>query len=177
MQSTGTSILIGGLSCAVLSTLIQVASTMVNSGGQNPILGAVFGCLGCLIGLTSGLIAVWHYTGEYELTLKSGEGVKLGALAGVVSALVAFLLVRVLMFMGVMPTASDVIEQLADSPGMENAGGQLDMAVQWIEISMGWGGLIIGLVVGSLFGLLGGMMGAAMFKKGSDDEDDFLADQ
>ena len=165
MQSTGTSILIGGLSCAVLTTLIQVASTMVNSGGQNPILGAVFGCLACLIGLTSGIIAVWHYTGEYEVTIYQGDGIKIGALAGVVSALVGFLLVRILTWMGVMPTAAEIVEEMSNNPAMENAGSQLEAMVPLYEFFMGWGGLIIGLVIGSILGLLGGMLGAAMFKK------------
>lgn len=166
MQSSTNSILIGGLAGAVLSTVIQVLGSATNAAGTNPVLGIVFGCLGCLVGLTSGFIAVWHYTGEHELTLSRGKGVKLGALAGVVSALAGFLLVRALISIDVMPSAEDVINQMMDNPAVQGAEAGMDMAVRWTEFAMGWGGLIIGLIIGPLLGLLGGMIGAAMFKRG-----------
>lgn len=170
MQSKTTSILIGGLSCALLSTFIQIGSTTFNPAGQNPLLGAVFGCLGCIVGLTSGLIAVWHFTGEYELTLTRGEGIKLGALAGLVSAFVGWMMVQALMVLNVMPSAEDVVELMMENPALDNPEANMDMVIQWIEISMGWGGLAIALIFGPVLGLLGGMIGAAMFKKGDSDE-------
>lgn len=175
MQSRTTSILIGGLSCALLSTFIQIASTLSNPAGQNPLMGAVFGCLGCIVGLTSGLIAVWHFTGEHELTLTRSEGIKLGALAGLVSAFVGWMMVQALMILNVMPSAEDMIELMMDNPALDNPEANLDMVIQWIEISMGWGGLVIALIFGPVLGLLGGMIGAAMFKKGDSDEFDAAA--
>ena len=166
MQSSTTSILIGGLACAVLSMVIQVGNTLVNAAGTNPVLGIVFGCLGCLVALTSGLIAVWHYTSENELALSRGEGVKMGALAGVASALAGFLMSRALMMMGVLPTAEDAIDQMMDNPALENAEAGMETAIQMTEIMMGWGGLVIALIFGPLLGLLGGIIGAAMFGKG-----------
>ena len=160
--------MIGGLACAILSTVIQVVSTLSNAGMgmQASPVGIILGCLGCLVGLTSGLIAVWHYTGEHELTLTGGQGVKLGALAGVVSALAAFLLTRALVLMDVMPSADDMLNLLMENPAFDNPDANMDMVEWWIEFSMGWGGLLVGLIFGPLFGLAGGAIGAAMFKRG-----------
>ena len=169
MQSQTTSILIGGLTCALLSTAIQIVSTMSNPAGQDPMLGAVFGCLGCIVGLTSGFIAVWHYTGEYELTLSRSAGVKMGALAGLVSGLVGFLMVRALMMMDVLPSADDVILQIMENSNLDGADAEMDFVTQLIGLSMGWLGLVMALIFGPILGLLGGMIGAAMFKKGQSD--------
>lgn len=173
MQSSLTSILIGGLACALLSTAIHIGSTLANASGPNLVLGIVFGCLGCLVGLTSGLIAVWHYTSEKEVTLSRSTGVKMGALAGLVSALTGFLMVRALMIMGVLPTADDAIDQMMQNPALENSDAGMETAMQVTEIMMGWGGLVVTLIFGPLLGLLGGMIGAALFKKGEPSDTEF----
>ena len=168
MQSSAKSILIGGFVSAVLSTAISVGSNLVYNAIAEPALAAAigipFGCLGCLIWMTSGLVAVLHYTREHEVTLSRGEGVRVGALAGVVGILAAFLMVRALTMLGVLPTVEDVIGQMAENPALQEA-DLADMA-QFYELIMGWGGLVVGLIFGPLLGLLGGMIGAAWFKKG-----------
>ena len=105
MRSGAKSILIGGLACAVLSVVFQVGIALVDSTGTNPALGITANCLARLEGLTSGLISVWHYARHNEVALSQGEGIKMGARAGVVSVMAGFLNSRILMLMEGMLTA------------------------------------------------------------------------
>ena len=164
MKSSTTSILIGGLSVAIIGALIAIGS---QAAGQGPI-GILWGCLSCIVMLSSGFIAVWHYTGEHQLTLTGGQGVKLGALAGLVGTLVGWSLQQLLMLMGVLSTPEEAMDQAMRDSGadMEAMEGMLSFMEMFTNPLFG---LLVGLVIGPLLGLAGGAIGAAVFKRGNDE--------
>ena len=161
--------MIGGLVSAIMGTGIQVVSTLSYSGmGMRPV-DFLFGCLGCLTWLASGLIAVWHYTNKYQLTLTSRQGFKLGALAGLVNALAIFLFGRALVFMGIMPSAADMARLFTGNPAFGVPDTDMDMYGEVFGFAFVWGALLFGLVLGPLLGLIGGAIGSAMFERGRRD--------
>ena len=166
MPSKLTSVLIGGLASALVGTLLSVAGSLANPANANPGLGAILGLLGCLTMVTSGLIAVWHYTGEHELTLTGGQGVGIGALAGIAYGVIVTVLSRILMMAGALPTAEDVIQQMEETGAMEGPGAEF--ATMMVEFSMGWGAVVFSIIFGVVTGLIGGAIGAAVFKRGTD---------
>ncbi|MCY3615018.1 MAG: hypothetical protein OXH03_08000 [Bacteroidetes bacterium] len=92
MPSKTQSVLVGGLIAAVISTVVAVVQNLSGASdpvNQDPVLGIIFGLLGCMVMLTSGVIAVWHYTSENELTLRPSQGVGIGVLAGLIYAAAA----------------------------------------------------------------------------------------
>ena len=156
-----TSAIIGGVAGALTVAAFQILQYTVHD---------IFGIVVCLAYLVCGLVAVWHYTNEHEVTLTGGEGVTLGMLAGVVGGLVSSLLSQALLMAGIIPSKEEAIElALADVPeGAEGAG----FVVQMMDFMYGWGGMAVGIVIGVLFGLIGGAIGRAIWKRG-EDEDEF----
>ena len=176
MPSKNQSILVGGLIAAVLGTGVAVIQNLSGANdptNQNPVLGMIFGLLGCMIMLTSGLIAVWHYTTENELTIKGKQGVGIGVLAGLVYAVTALILGWLLILLNVMPSPEEAMEMVRatgafDAPGAEQA-------ASFTEMMITWGGPIFALIGGVIMGLVGGAIGAALFKRGPDPESELLS--
>ena len=163
-----TSVLIGGMASALVAILLSVANALSNPGSQNPGLGIIFGLLGCLTMLTSGLIAVWHYTGEHELSLTGGQGVGIGAMAGIAYGVVSVVLSRILIMANVLPGPEDAIRQMEESGALDGPGA--DFAVMMVEFTMGWGAIIFAIIFGVITGLIGGAIGAAIFKRGPEED-------
>ncbi len=154
------SILLGGLISGLLSTSY---------------LGFInfLCCLGVIAGA---LAAVWHYTSTNELTIKTGEGAGMGALAGLVGYFVGNILTMLLMSMGVrhdLAANQFVLDRFGENMPPE----QYDMMVAQIEkpfTLVGWVSenmltLVISALVVVAMGAIGGALGAKMFKKGGDD--------
>ncbi len=153
MSDRMTSALIGGLAGGLLATVLTVF--------QNPVLSG----LACLCYIVCGVVAVWHYTGEHAVTLRSGQGVGLGALAGVAGGVVASLLGFFFRAVGVLP---DAMEELENSGAMEQMEGTPMLG--FVEFMAGPTGMMVVTVLaigfGTILGLVGGAIGAAVFKKG-----------
>ena len=169
MSSKLTSVMIGGLASALIGTLFSATGQMANPPGEQNPVGIILGILGCLTMFTSGIIAVWHYTGEHSLTLTGGQGVKLGALAGIAYGVIITLLSRILMAINVTPDQNDILQQLEESGTLDTPGAEI--ALGMTEFFMGWGGVAFAIVLGAITGLIGGAIGAAIFKRGSENED------
>ena len=93
----------------------------------------------------------------------------MGALAGLVAALIAIVLGLILRAAGILPDVDDIIAQLEDSPQFDGmSDDQVEQALQMTRMMAGVGGYVIALVAGVLLGLIGGAIGAAVFKKGGD---------
>lgn len=175
MPAKTQSILIGGLIAAVIGTGVSVTQYLSGASdpaNQNPVLGMIFGLLGCMVMLTSGVIAVWHYTSENELTLRPGQGVGIGALAGLIYAAAAMALGWLLVLFNVLPSPEETIEIMRDSGVFDAPGAEQGAAFAEIMITWGWAvGTLIG---GVIMGLVGGAIGAALFKHGPDPESELL---
>ncbi len=169
MPSKTQSILIGGLIAAVTATILQVAGHL--SGASNPtdtqpVLNIIFGLLGCMIMLTSGLVAVWHYATENELTLTGGQGVGIGALAGIVYAAAGLALGWLLILIDILPSPQETLDILRDAGTFDAPGAE--QAESITQMMMTWGTPVIAVVGGVLMGLIGGAIGAALFKRGEE---------
>jgi hypothetical protein len=163
MSDQKQSILLGGLVAALLATILTFPAQ-----GGNPIVGFAACCIPAILG---GLIAVWHYTNTNNLTLAMGAGAKLGAMAGLVGALISTVLSYVLKALGLLPSTSEAAEiqrQAMIERGMTDQ--QIEQAMRIAEMSSGILGQLVFVIVGclifALIGALGGLIGASMFKKG-----------
>ncbi len=178
MPSKAQSVLIGGLVAGVTGVILSVASHF--SGASDPanqqtLLGIIFGVLGCMVMLTSGLVAVWHYATEHELTLSAGQGVGIGSLAGIAYAVIALVLSWLLILLNILPSPEETLEMIRntgafDAPGAEQAESVTEMMVTW-------GGPMIALIGGVLMGLIGGAIGAALFKRGAEEPEPDSSDE
>jgi len=137
-----------------------------------PYLNLINGC--CLGMLLGGGVAVWHYVNQYSLTLTSGEGFKLGAMAGLLGGLAGLVIgyVFVLLFnyqpgvddskrlmLNLFGTDPAVRAQIEESfrEASENALSATNIAI----------GTISTVIIYPLFAGLGGIIAASAFKKGS----------
>jgi hypothetical protein len=167
MPSKNPSIALGVVAYVVLSL---GAAFLILQGGTA--LGALAGCLGCLVILAGPMLAVWHYTSTHRVTLLPGQGAGLGAITGAAGALVAGLIQQALIALDVLPdTAESLAMQREEmlSQGMDPA--QIDSAMSFAESLGGltsnpFMGLVLGVVLGAALGALFGALAAVMFKKG-----------
>ncbi|MCY4158873.1 MAG: DUF4199 domain-containing protein [Bacteroidetes bacterium] len=171
MPSKIQSILVGGLLSAVTGVIVAVAQQMSGASdplNPQPVLGVIFGLLGCMVALSSGLVAVWHYTSENELTISGGQGVGIGVLAGIVYAVAAIALSWLLVAVGLLPSPEETLDMVRQSGAFDTPGAEQAEAITKIMVT--WGYLVITAISGIVMGLIGGAIGAAVFKRGSEEE-------
>lgn len=137
----------------------------------------------CCIGVIAGaLTAVWHYTTTYDLTIPSGEGAGMGAVAGLIGAGLSTVLNLVLMAIGIRHDLA-VSEFMLGRFGDQMAPEQYDQMMAMMEQPFTMGGwitenlvgIVIGLALSAVFGAIGGAIGAKLFKKGGEEVTDPLA--
>lgn len=169
MNSKFQSVLIGGLIAAVAGIIVTLGAQILGVSdptNPQPVLGLIVNLLGCMIMLTSGLITVWHYTSENELTIKGKTGVGMGALAGVTYAIGALVLSWLMIALDILPSPDETMELMREA-GMFDAEGseQVESITRMMTI---WGAIAVLMIGGPIMGLIGGAIGASFFKKGSD---------
>lgn len=162
MPSKNQSILIGVAVSVVLSLALGFIAYNAGTAGQT-----IAGCAGCIVALAAPMIAIWHYTSTYSLTIPAGQGAGIGAAVGSIGAIVGGLLQRLLISIGVFPDPVQAARELYEQQGM--SAEQIEQAMGFVEtFSNPITGLVMGLVIGALVGAIGGVLGAVIFKKGSD---------
>ncbi len=130
-------------------------------------------CLGIMIG---GAVTIFQYTNEYQLTMRGGEGFKLGALAGLLGGMVYFVIFTALqvlfnyqlnaeetmnLMMALIGSDPQVREQMEEAFRKQKLEG---VTMSTILI-----GFISTLIVYPIAGGIGGAIGAAVFRKGKTD--------
>lgn len=161
------SVAIGAVAFAVLS--VGLAFLAAGSGGTA--LQYAVGCLGCLIILAGPMVAVWHYTSTYDLTILAGRGAAMGAAAGALGALASGAISQLLVMAGLLPTPAETIE--ASRRQMIDGGMDPEQAGQFAEQ---FGGMasnplmatLINVAIAAALGALFGALAASVFKKGGD---------
>ncbi|MCS6989972.1 MAG: DUF4199 family protein [Chloroherpetonaceae bacterium] len=126
-------------------------------------------CLGIMLG---GGAAVWHYATRHGLSLTSGEGFKLGALAGLLGGLAGLVVGYVLIALfnyqpGLNEIRDLMLNALGDDPTVR---AQLERSFREQEQNaLSISNIVLGVIgtaiIYPLFAGLGGVIGAAMFKK------------
>jgi hypothetical protein len=137
-----------------------------------PYLNLINGC--CLGMLLGGGIAVWHYANQYNLSLTSGEGFKLGAMAGLLGGLAGLVVGYVLLALfDYQPGAKEIKNLVLNLAGSDPAvraqmeesfREQSANALSATNIAIG---TISTVIIYPLFAGLGGIIAASAFKKGS----------
>lgn len=161
MESKYASALIGGLAGGLIAALLNLPQNFISW----------FGCLayaGC------GLIAVWHYTNTHQLTITGGEGIGLGALAGVAGGLTGGLLASLFYQLGLMdPVLPQILEEMENTGTLDQMDpSTADSVISWLELASKWQVLIdvtCSVLFAVVFGLIGGAIGARIWKKGPDE--------
>lgn len=152
MSSKWTSIMIGALTVGVLSTSYL--------GLLN-----ILCCLGVIIGA---VVAVWHYTDTYALTITGGTGAGIGASAGALGAVISTLLTLLLLGIGLEGGGvEDLMMDFFRGMMTEEQLREIEAQQEDARTAMGWiTNTLIGAVIFAIFGAIGGAIGAAVFKKG-----------
>ena len=163
MPSKTQSIIIG---VAVGVVLGLIFGFIANTAGQ---IGATLAACGsCLVWLIAPMVAVWHYTSTYNLTIPAGQGAGMGAAVGAISGVVGGLLNQLLISVGVFPDPIERAREMYEAQGRSPE--QIEQAMGMVQMfSSPVLGIVLALVLGALVGAIGGAIGAAVFKKGTED--------
>ena len=165
MPSKTQSIVIGVGVSVVLGLLFGFLATSGGQAGQ-----MIGGCGACLVAILAPMVAVWHYTSTYNLTIPAGQGAGMGAAVGAIGAIISALIQRLLIAMSVFPDPIENARRQLESQGMDPA--QIEQAMSLAEtLNSPVIGLVAGLLIGALIGAIGGVLGAVIFKKGSEADD------
>lgn len=156
MPDTKQSILLGALVAGILSTSYL---SLLN----------LLCCLGVIAGA---LVAVWHYTDTNELTISTGKGAGMGALAAIGGGVIALITNLVLIQMDIRHDLA-MLEFMINSLGDRMAPEMIeDMEAQLeapFELGLYLFNALLGFAISAVFGAGGGAIGAKVFKKGGDE--------
>lgn len=161
------SVLLGAALYTVLSLITGFIALNSGQVGQS-----LTGLLCCLVAIGSPMLAVWHYTNEYNLTIPAGPGAAMGALVVVIGGAISYGIQRILQATGAFPTDEEIMERTRDqlaSQGMDAE--QIEQIMGFAEMSSGITGFLVNLVVAVVIGVVGGVLGAVIFKKGGTAEE------
>ncbi|WP_211204032.1 hypothetical protein [Chloroherpeton thalassium] len=131
-------------------------------------------CLGIMLG---GFTSVYHYTSSYKLTILSGEGFKLGSLAGVLGGLASLVISYTLQLVFSYQPGSELLELMHDlqiqmAQGDPDVIAELDALyqkaseVELTVVQMIFG-TIVTVTIDALFSGIGGAIGTSFFKYGN----------
>jgi len=136
-------------------------------GGLAGILSAIpfISCLCCLWIIGGAMLAAYLLSKDSKVALSSGDGAIVGALAGVIAAIVDFFVsipfqaMNDEMARSIMEKVSEYADEMPQGlEGFLEGGGEASMAMNIL-------GLLIAAVVFSILGALGGILGMSMFRK------------
>lgn len=140
--------------------------------GLIPLLNLLNVC--CLGVIAGGAVASWRYATQYNLSLSSGEGFKLGALAGLLGGLAGVVVGYALIALfDYQPGTSELRDLMLNAFGDDPAvRAQLEESFREQEQNaLSVSNIILGAIgaaiIYPLFAGLGGVIGAAIFKKGA----------
>lgn len=127
----------------------------------------LIGTLGCLVGAFGGMLAIWHYTGTFNLSVTLGRGALIGFLTGV-----AISVVNVLLSEGWTFIDPDMTQQMVESTiaNIEASDLPEQQKQQMIDLTAGsregdgiGSQLLSGIPLYGILNLITGMIGAKIF--------------
>lgn len=172
-----TSVSIAGLIFGIIVFALSLISTyaMINSEPSGSLFSPVqlLGVLVCLIGAFGGMLAVWHYTNEYDISLKLGKGALVGLFTGVAITAVTVILNQFWQFIDPEMTQKLIDSTIANFEAADLPDAQkqqmIDSTVQGMRDQNNIGRqLMYSLPTYGILNILTGMIGAKVF--GSSEE-------
>ncbi len=130
----------------------------------------------CCMGVIAGaMVAVWHYTDTNELTIPTGTGAGMGAMAAIGGGVISMILNLVLIQAGIRHDVA-MTEFILNTWGSSMPPEQIEAMEAQIEADFEFGAYflnaLLGFVISAVFGAIGGAIGAKVFKKGGDEPTD-----
>lgn len=152
-------------------SLISIYAT-INSEPSGSLFSPIqlLGFLTCLIGAFGGMLAVWHYTNEYNVTVTLGRGALIGFLTGVCITIISVLLSQLWQFVDPDMTQRMIDSTVANFEAMDMPEEQRRQLIDSsVESMRGQNNLVSQLLWGiplyGILNLLTGMIGAKVFGK------------
>lgn len=158
-----------GIIIFVLSLIGGYATINAEPDGSlvSPIMW--IGVLSCLVGAFGGMLAVWNYTGNYNISVTLGRGALVGFLTGVAITIVSVVLNELWTFVD-----PDMTQQIVDSTiaNIEASDLPEQQKQQVIDLTAGSRQgesigiqLLSGIPLYGILNLITGMIGAKVFDK------------
>lgn len=161
--SVGIAALIFSLITFILNIIMGYAMIGGNTGW---IFTSVSGLVICLIGAFGGMMAVWHYANEYNLTMNLGKGALIGFLTGVAMVIIGIILNEIWALIDPDFTQQIVESTIDRFESMDMPEEQLDKMAQSIKDRDQIGTqLLWGIPIMGVLNLLTGLLGVALFAK------------
>lgn len=155
MPSKQQSVILGGVVAGLLSTSYL---GLIN----------LLCCAGVIIGA---MVAVWHYTDTYKLTIPAGQGAVIGLLAALVGTVISLVLNYILIEMGIRSDqviTQFILNSFGDSMPPEQYDAMMEQMNSEMTLSAYLANGLFATVVSLVFGAIGGAIGGAVFKKGEE---------
>lgn len=167
------SVAIGGVVFGVIIFVLSLVAgyATINSESTGSIVSPAvwIGALSCLVGAFGGMLAVWHYANDYNISITLGRGALIGFFTGVAVAIVSVLLNELWTFVD-----PDMTQQIVDSTIANFEASDLPEQQKQQMIDMVAGSregesigsqLLSGIPLYGILNLLTGMIGAKIFGK------------
>jgi len=172
-----TSVGVAGLLFGIIVFALSIISAYatINSEPTGSLFSPVqlIGTLACLVGAFGGMLAIWHYTREFDVVVKLGKGALIGLLAGVAITIVNVLLSQIWTIVDPDMMDKMIESTLANLEAMDMPEQQkqqtIDMTVESMRSQKNIGTqLLWGLPMYGILNIITGMIGAKIF--GADEE-------
>lgn len=157
---------------SLITTVLQLISGYMQINSEPT--GSMFspsmfmGIFVCLIGAFGGMLAVWHYTNENQLTLKLGKGALIGFLTGTAMVLIGMVFNEIWSFIDPDMNEKMMEAVIANFEAMdvpeETRQQMIDQAASRVNPSPGMQ-LAWGIPIFGILNLLTGMLGVALFAR------------
>lgn len=166
--SVGIAALIFGL----LTTVLQLISNymQINSEPTGSFFSPsmLFGLVVCLVGAFGGMLAVWHYANEFDITMKLGKGALIGFLTGTAMVLIGIVFNKLWLLFDPDMHQKMMESMIANFEAMEvpeeTKQQMIDSAAAQANPSIGMQ-LLYGIPIFGILNLLTGMLGVALFAR------------
>lgn len=159
--------LIFGVIVFALSLLTAYATINSEPTGSLFSPTQLIGVLGCLFGAFGGMLAIWHYAGNYNISITLGRGALIGFLTGVAISVVSVLLNELWTFVD-----PDMTQQVVESTiaNLEQSDLPEQQKQQFIDLIAGsregegiGSQLLSDIPLYGILNLITGMIGAKIF--------------
>lgn len=165
---------IAALIFGFISFIISIAGgyLIINSESSGSmtfiIMQSAIGIVSCLVGAFGGMLAVWHYARENQITMKLGKGALIGFLTGAAMVFVSIVLNQIWGLVDPDMTQKMIDSLVANFEAMdmpeEQKQAMIDGTVQQMKNSV-INSLLWGIPISGLLNLVTGMIGVALFAR------------